>query len=105
MKRLTFSPAARADLLEIGLYIAEDSPERAVSFIIELEGKAKRAAERPASFPARDDVAEGLRAIAHGRYLLFFRDLSDEVRIVRVLHGARDLHRAIEEVASGPGLP
>lgn len=36
-------------------------------------------------------IADGLRSITHGRYLLFFRDLADEVRIVRVLHGARDL--------------
>ena len=91
MKRLGFTPAARADLLEIALYIAEDNPERAMSFVAELEAKAAVAAEHPASFPARDEISPGLRVIVHGRYLLFFRELVDEVRIVRVLHGARDL--------------
>lgn len=96
MKRLGFAPAARVDLLAIGLYIAEDNPERAESFVAELEGKAAQAAEQPRSFPMRDDVGPGLRAAGHGRYLLFFRELADEVRIVRVLHGARDLTRIFD---------
>ena len=94
MKRLTFSPAARADLLAIARHIAEDNPDRALSFVAELEAKAAQATERPGSNPARDDVAPGLRSIVHGRYLLFFRELADEVRIVRVHHTARDLMRA-----------
>ncbi len=49
------------------------------------------AAQRPGSFPVRDDVVAGLRAARLGRYLIFFLDAGDEVRIVRVLHGARDL--------------
>lgn len=96
MKRLEFSPAARTDLLEIGLYIASDDPVRADSFLAELEIKARQAAERPRSFPARDDISPGLRAAGHGRYLIFFRELDDEVRIVRVLHGARDLPRLFD---------
>ena len=95
MKRLGFAPAARADLMAIGRYIAADDPERALSFVAELEAKAIQAAERPASFPARGDISPGLRVAVHGRYLLFFRDLPDEVRIVRILHGARDLRRIL----------
>lgn len=96
MKRLGFAPAARADVLEIGQYIASEDPARAESFIAELELKARQAAERPRSFPARDDISPGLRAAGHGRYLIFFRELDDEVRIVRVLHGARDLPRLFD---------
>lgn len=96
MKRLGFSPAARADLMAIGVYIAEDNPARAESFVAELEAKAAQAAERPRSFPVRDDVSLGLRVVVHGRYLLFFRELMDEVRIIRVVHGARDLTRMFD---------
>lgn len=93
MKRLGFAPEARADLVAIGLFIAEDSPERAASFVAELEAKAIQAAERPRSFPARDDLSPGLRAVGHGRYVLFFRELPDEVRVVRAVHASRDLKR------------
>ena len=53
-------------------------------------------AERPGSFPARDELRKGLRSARHGRYLIFFLETSDEVQIVRVLHGARDLTRFLK---------
>ena len=93
MPRLVILPAARADLIEIGDFIAQDNPARALTFLAEIEAKMLQAAERPESFPTRDDVHEGLRSARHGRYLIFFLDAGNEVRIVRVLHGARDLPR------------
>jgi toxin ParE1/3/4 len=96
MKRLVFTPAARDDLMTIGLYIADDNPARAESFVAELEAKARHLAEWPGSYPARDDISPGLRAAVHGRYLLLYRDLETEVRIVRVVHGARDLPRMFD---------
>ncbi len=93
MAQLIILPAAQADLIDIGDFIAQDNPARALSFMTEIEAKMLQAAERPESFPARDDVHEGLRSARHGRYLIFFLDAGNEVRIVRVLHGARDLPR------------
>jgi toxin ParE1/3/4 len=40
MKPLVISPAARGDLLDIAAFIAEDNPERALSFVAEVEAKA-----------------------------------------------------------------
>ncbi len=101
MKRLGFAPEAVADLREIALYIAGDSPKRALTFVAELERKAAEAAWRPLMFRERPDISPGLRVIGHGRYLIFFRDLVDEVRIVRVLHSARDLARLFEPSSHG----
>jgi toxin ParE1/3/4 len=96
VKRLVFAPAARDDLLTIGLYIADSNPTRAESFITELEAAARQIGKRPQSFAAREDISPGLRAAVHGRYLLLFRDFDDEVRIVRIVHGARDLRRLFD---------
>jgi toxin ParE1/3/4 len=93
--RLVILPAARADLIGIGDFIARDNPDRAASFVAEIEARMRAAAERPRSHPARDDLHEGLRAARHGRYLIFFVEAGDEVQIVRVLHGARDLTRLL----------
>ncbi|MEP7004504.1 MAG: type II toxin-antitoxin system RelE/ParE family toxin [Sphingomonas bacterium] len=90
MKPVVFSPAASADLKAIGLYIADDNPDRAVSFVAELEMRAHKIGERPLAFSARNDISPGLRGVAHGRYLILFRNLAEEVRIVRILHSARD---------------
>ena len=95
MPRLVILPAARADLIEIGDFIAQDNPGRALSFLAEIEAKMQEAFERPESFPARDDVCAGLRSARHGRYLIFFLNADEEVQIVRVLHGARDLPRIL----------
>lgn len=91
--RLLISPRAAADLDEIGEFIARDNPARAASFVAELEAKCRTIASSPEGYPARPDLAEGVRMAVHGRYLLFFRALDDSgaVRIERVLHGARDL--------------
>jgi len=96
MKRVVFTPAAREDLTTISLYSADDNPVRAESFIADLEAKAHHLAEWPASYPARDDISPGLRAAVHGRYLSLYRDLEEEVRSIRVVHGARDLPRVFD---------
>ena len=87
-------PAARADLIEIGDFIALDNPARALSFIAEIEATMATIAERPSSFPARNELATDLRSARHGRYLIFFVAGNAGVQIVRVLHGARDLSQA-----------
>ena len=96
MKPLGYAPEALADLREIALYIADDNPGRALTFIAELERRAAEAASRPLSFRERPEISPGLRAIGHGRYLIFFRDMEDEVRVVRVVHGARDISRLFD---------
>ncbi|MGN6122280.1 MAG: type II toxin-antitoxin system RelE/ParE family toxin [Sphingomonas oligoaromativorans] len=89
---LFIRPAAQADLIEIGDFIAQDNPERAHSFIAEIETMiVDQVAVRPASFPARHDLAPGLRIARHGRYLIFFTHEADRVEVIRVLHGARNL--------------
>lgn len=90
MKRVEVAPAALGDLRAIALYIADDNPDRAESFVAELEARFAAIGERPLSFPARDEIGPGLRGATHGRYRILFRDLGDRVRIVRVLHAARD---------------
>ena len=38
--KVVFSPAAKDDLMEIAIYIAQDNPARALSFVDELEARA-----------------------------------------------------------------
>jgi toxin ParE1/3/4 len=96
VRRLVILPAARRDLIEIGDFIALDNPERALSFVAEIEAKMTVIAERPDGFPARDDLRAGLRAAHHRRYPIFFLQAAEEIRVVRVLHVARDLLRMFD---------
>jgi toxin ParE1/3/4 len=96
MSPLRISPRAAADLDEIGDYIARDNPERAHTFVEELCAACERACNNPEAYPLRPDIAADVRMAVHGRYLIFFRVLLSEVRIERVLHGARNLRSAWE---------
>lgn len=91
MQRLVILPAARNDLVDIGDFISQDNPGRAISFVAEIEARMTEIAERPASFSPRDELHKGLRSAQHGRYQTFFVKRGDEIHIVRMLHGARDL--------------
>ena len=44
--KVEFSPVAKDDLLEIALYIAQDNPVRALSFVDELEAQCLRLGKR-----------------------------------------------------------
>ena len=96
MQRVRILPAARSGLIDIGDFIALDNPERAASFVGEIETAFTEIAQRPGSFPARDDLYRGLRTARHGRYLIFFLETGDQVQIVRVLHSAHNLSRIFD---------
>ncbi|MGZ9021177.1 MAG: type II toxin-antitoxin system RelE/ParE family toxin [Rhodoplanes sp.] len=59
MRRIVILPGARRDLIEIGDFIALDNPERALSFVAEIEAKMTAIAERPDRFPATPCGAAG----------------------------------------------
>ncbi|UOA16606.1 type II toxin-antitoxin system RelE/ParE family toxin [Sulfitobacter dubius] len=96
MVKLVILPAARVDLIDIGDFIALDNRPRAASFVAEIEAKIVEVGERPDSFQKRDELHKGLRHARHGRYLIFFLEKGDEVQIVRVIEGSRDLPRLFE---------
>ncbi|WP_151985488.1 type II toxin-antitoxin system RelE/ParE family toxin [Rhizobium sp. EC-SD404] len=90
-RKLVVSPTARADLVSIHRYIAEDSPAAADRFIDQLGAKLDAIASSRSSGVPRDWLAPALRASIHGRYAIYFLVEPTEVLIVRILHGARDI--------------
>jgi toxin ParE1/3/4 len=89
--RLTITTRARRDLREIWREIAKDN-RTAADAIVRRAGERIRSLEHhPELGPARPDFGPGLRALVAGKYLVVYKRRPDEVEIVRVLHGARDL--------------
>jgi plasmid stabilization system protein ParE len=94
--RLVFSPIARQDLLEIGDYIAQDNPARALSFVDELEDSCRGLLETPLRFPLVEEFAHlGYRRRVHARYIIIYAVEGDEIGIVRVISSAMDLAKAL----------
>lgn len=91
MTPIRLTNTAKADLLEIWLYAAEESTAAADRLIDELTGSYQRLAEFPALGRSRDDLALGYRSLMVKQYLVFYRLLPNAIEIVRVLHGSRNL--------------
>lgn len=92
MVKAHFTRAAREDLIDIWAHIAADSPQAADRVLDRLDAAAEVLAAHPRIGPVRDDIRPGLRYLVSGSYLLLYRVISDdEVEIVRVTHGRRDL--------------
>ena len=89
MKPVRFSPKVESDLEEIGDFIARDNPRRAVSFIDELIELCELIGRSPDAFQSMPSLGPDIRRAVHGRYSIFYTVHALEVRIERVLHGAR----------------
>lgn len=95
MKRVLFRPEAEADLLSIAVHIAQDSTDRARSFVARLRERCNQLSAHPLMGRPRDDLSDGMRSIIERPYVLIYRVLDDTVEIVAILHGARDLPAAL----------
>jgi len=84
-------PRVKTDLVEIWEYIADDSEAYADIFIETIDRKFLALAEQPSIGRARDELEIGLRSLPVGRYVIFYRQITQGIEIVRVLHGARDV--------------
>jgi toxin ParE1/3/4 len=85
------TPQAEADLEEIADYIAQNSLERAVLFIQEIRQHCGQIADGPKRYASRPELGESVRMCVHGSYLILFELDGNDVLVVRVLHGARNL--------------
>lgn len=92
MNRYVLSSNALLDLDEIWSYIAQDNVEAADLWIAELLDACETLARNPHMGHARTDITD--KAILFwpvGAYLIIYRALREQVEIVAVTQGARDI--------------
>jgi len=97
MAQVKTTPRAKADLLDIWLFIAEDNVEAADRLLDRIDGVCRQLSDNPALGPARPDLRPDFRYFHVGRYLVLYRIVPGGVEIVRVVHGARDLAKVMRE--------
>jgi len=88
---VVITAAAETDLQTIGDWIAQDNPERAISFLMELRQRCEGLAHNPFGYElvARYERA-GIRRRPYRNYLIFYRIAGETIEILHVLHGAHD---------------
>lgn len=70
-------------------YIAQDSPTAAEKFVTELVAHLYEIADLGLTGAPRDWIRPGLHI--HGKYCAYSRATDDDLIIIRIVHGARDV--------------
>lgn len=88
--RLT-EPAIQ-DIEHIADYIARESGlEQADQFLTKLDAKFSKIAQFPNLGRQRSEILPGLRSLSVGQYLILYIPANQDVDILRVVSGYRDL--------------
>ncbi|ABQ25467.1 type II toxin-antitoxin system RelE/ParE family toxin [Geotalea uraniireducens] len=90
--QVEITPIAEADIEDIWTFIAEDSPEAATAFILELESQLttlESFPERCPLVPENEILSTRFRHLIYGNYRTIFRIAGRTVYVLRVIHGSR----------------
>jgi toxin ParE1/3/4 len=92
MSSFRLSVLARQDLQNVSVYVSEQSgEERARGLVRDIVSEFPKLSDFPGMGPARPELSRGLHSLPVAGYIIFYRRYLDGVRIVRVIHGARDM--------------
>ncbi|HEY2941325.1 MAG TPA: type II toxin-antitoxin system RelE/ParE family toxin [Vicinamibacteria bacterium] len=94
-KQAYLSRSAETDLIEIWVYVAENSVEAADRLIAKIRRQCQVLADAPGAGRRRDDVLPGIRSFPLGQYVLSYREADEGIEVARVLSGYRDLRRML----------
>lgn len=96
--KVVISSTAKADIRQIGLWIARSNPDRALSFFAELRSACFGLANLTERFQhVTRYERQGIRRRVHGNYLILYRVDATDVRIIRIIHGATDYRHLLDD--------
>lgn len=87
--RLEWRPQARADLVEIVAYIADENPDAAQELKDEIEAKADKLPEHPRLYKPSVRVKALRELVVRSNYIVLYRESVELVEIVNVIHARR----------------
>ena len=88
--KLRWTARARADLLEITRYIADDDPSAAARWARNLRARARNAARMPRAGRVVPEMhSQNLREVIVGNYRLVYRVGDGSVEVLTVFEGHR----------------
>jgi len=97
--KVFWTETAEGHLEGIYAYIAQDSEKYALLTVDRLTSRSKQIGAFPLSgrrVPEYD--TDEIREIIEGQYRIIYRIKSDQIDVLAVIHGARDIFRTEKEV-------
>jgi toxin ParE1/3/4 len=91
--RIVWRPLARADLIDLYDWIAEQAgPDTAFAYTSGVEATLAPLGDFPMLGTPRDDLAAGVRSLVYrGRTIILYRVVDGAVEVLRLAHSGRDL--------------
>ena len=94
MMHLRLSHEARQDLRGIWEYSAEKwGPQQANRYLDAIRAAITGLADGTKTSRSAEDVLPGCRRVTSGRHVVYFREDTDAVEVIRVLHQRMDAGR------------
>jgi toxin ParE1/3/4 len=92
------APEAESDLDEIWHYVAADASIEAADRLLDsLTTRFLLLARHPHAGRSRDDLRPGIRSFPVTGYLVLYRIAGEDVLVLRVVRGSRDLEAVMGE--------
>lgn len=96
--KVRITDRAAIDIRQIRRWVERDNPVRAASFVRELRAHIAAIGSRPRAYPVLHGFEkQGIRRSNFGSYLIFYIVDSSAVRVLHVLHGARDYPSLLDQ--------
>ena len=82
---------AKRDLGDIWIAIAPKNKSAATRLLMRIDARIQNLSDFPELGPERPEIAEGLRKLVEGNYLILYQLREKTIEIVRVVRGAMDI--------------
>ncbi|MCR9182932.1 MAG: type II toxin-antitoxin system RelE/ParE family toxin [Flavobacteriaceae bacterium] len=79
------------DIYNYGIY--RFGKDQALDYLISLQSYLHILVKNPEVGKQRDEIKKGLYSFPYASHIIFYRIFKNHIRIVRILHGSRDLKR------------
>ena len=103
MSQLRYLAQAKDDLISIKKYIARESGSQSMALLYtgKIREQCRKWADRPGKIGRlRAELRENLRSFPYGNYVIFFMYNDDDLEIVTIIEGHRDIEAMFEEQTS-----
>ncbi|WP_137154020.1 type II toxin-antitoxin system RelE/ParE family toxin [Rhizobium sp. FKL33] len=87
----SYSETALRGLASIYRYIAEQNPDAASRFIVDIDHKISALAHNKVRGAPRDWLHQGLRVFPYKERCIYFIAQHHQIRVIRVLHGRQNV--------------
>lgn len=97
MDHYTLSQKAQEDIESIYDFgVKKFGKDQALYYLVEIRSYFELLLKNPEIGKQRDEIKEGLYSFPFVSHIVFYRIFKNHIRIVRVLHGSRDLKKFLK---------